>query len=153
MEINLKNVEQLIFMDKSVQRLLPRYKYLFDQYNLSFLIPGMRSLAQRSVLDFLNALDGEAVAALEAHYGEVVSVGKLKDEIVDHYDCFIDEHENLCAYSEFKEFCVTRTGRELKLSFWRCHERIGFSDVPCEHRWHVPHCCRWHDTGVVPQIR
>lgn len=119
MEINLKNVEQLIFMDKSVQRLLPKLRYLFDQYNLSFIIPGMRSLAQRSVLDLLNALDGEAVSLLESHFGEVVSVGKLQDGLVQHYDFSIGDHNNLCAFSEFKEFCVTRSGREAKLTFWR----------------------------------
>ncbi len=119
MEINLKNVEQLIFMDKSVQRLLPKYKYLFDQYNLSFMIPGMRSLAQRSVLDFLNAADGDAVAVLEGHFGQVVSIGKLQDALVEHYDCYIDDHEGLCAFSDFKEFCITRRGREAKLTFWR----------------------------------
>ena len=55
MEINLKNIEEIIFFDKKIQLLLPEFRHFFDQWQLGQHIPGMKALAKRSVLDVLNA--------------------------------------------------------------------------------------------------
>jgi len=46
MEINLQNIEEIIFLDKKVQEHLPEYRYLFDQWNLAHRVSGLKQMAQ-----------------------------------------------------------------------------------------------------------
>ena len=119
MQINLQNVEQLIFMDRNAQSLLPKFNHLFDQYRLSHFAPGLKSLGQRSVLELLNSLDGSHVAALSEYFGEEVEIQKLSHKIVEHYDFNTEYSGELCRFSGYKEFCLTRHKDEIKASFWR----------------------------------
>jgi len=119
MEINFKNVEDIIFMDRTVQAVLPWFKHLFDQYNLSFIVSGMKSLGQRSVFELLNSLDARSVEALMAHFGDTVVVSKLSDKVADSYQFEAENAGSICEYSGYKDLCITRTGDLIKASFWR----------------------------------
>ncbi len=119
MEINLKNIEEIIFHDKKVQEKLPEYRYLFDQYNLAHRVSGLGQMAKQSVLELLNALDGNHLKKLENHFGETVFVNKLNNKLVDHYDCSIDNYERLCEFSEYGGIALYRHNNELKFTFWR----------------------------------
>lgn len=120
MEINLKNIEEIIFFDKKIQLLLPEFRHFFDQWQLGQHIPGMKALAKRSVLDVLNALDENHIKKLEEYFNESVLVDKIDYKIVAHFDSTIqNEAKDFCNFVAYKEFCIFRNKDKISLSFWR----------------------------------
>lgn len=119
MEINLKNIEEIIFFDKKVQAILPEFKSLFDQWVLSHRVSGLKQMAQHSVIELINSLSHEHIKKLSEYFNEDVYVNKLNKKLVDHYDCNIDDTGRLCEFSEYVGTTLFRKGNELKFTFWR----------------------------------
>ena len=119
MEINLKNIEQLIFYDKKVQALMPEFRHLFDQWQLGQQISGMKSLGQRSVLDLINSLNVDCIAKLEEYFSEKILINKIDYNLVSHYNLSIDEPNELCKFTGYKDFCLTRNKNQVSVTFWR----------------------------------
>ena len=120
MEINLKNIEEIIFFDKKLQLLLPEFRHFFDQWQLGQQIPGMKTLARRSVLDVLNALDKNHIKKLEEYFNESILIDKIDYKIIAHFDTNIEnETQNLCNFVGYKEFCLHRNKDKISISFWR----------------------------------
>ena len=119
MEINLKNIEEIIFFDNKVQSLFPEFRFIFDQWKLGLRVSGLKQLSQQSVLELMDNLGEKELEKLSNYLGKTVSIGKLNAKVVDHYDCNIIEHDRLCEFSDYTEFSVYRKGDDLKLTFWR----------------------------------
>lgn len=119
MEINLQNIEEIIFLDKKVQEQLPEYRYLFDQWNLAHRVSGLKQMAKHSALELMNGLGEVQLEKLQKYFGKPVFVNKLNNNLVDHYDCNIDDHERLCEFTEYGGLSLFRKGDELKFTFWR----------------------------------
>lgn len=120
MEINLRNIEEAIFFDKKAQALLPEFRHLFDQWQLGQRIPGMKTLGQRSVLDLLNSLNEIHIRKLEEYFGDTILVDKLDHRLVAHYEMSTEaEDAGLCQFSGYRDFCLTRNGDKINVSFWR----------------------------------
>jgi hypothetical protein len=120
MIINLKNIEELIFYDKKVQSLLPDLRNFFDQWSLGQRFPGMKTLAQRSVLDLLNSLNNEHIFKLQEHFGDIIILDKIDNRLVANYSANIDSFENeLCQFTGYRDFCLTRKNNKLEITFWR----------------------------------
>ena len=118
MNINLSNVEEIVFYDKQLQRKLPEFRHLFDQWTLALQVPTLRSLGKRSVLDFLNNLEDEHIAIIERHLGSEIAVDKLDYHIVRNYD-FPVEDADLDGLQTYADFAVFRDEDQLYISFWR----------------------------------
>jgi hypothetical protein len=120
MIINLKNIEELIFYDKKVQLLLPDLRHLFDQWSLGQRFSGMKTLAQRSVLDLLNSLNNEHILKLQEHFGDIIILDKIDNRLVANYSTNVDQFENeLCKFTGYRDFCLTRKNNQLEITFWR----------------------------------
>ena len=119
MEINLKNIENLIFYDKKVQELFPQFRHLFDQWQLGQRIPGMRQLGQRSVLEFLHSLDETNIHKLQEYFSENISVDKIDYKLCDNFNTTISDTEKLCEFSNYREFCITRNKENVSFTFCR----------------------------------
>jgi hypothetical protein len=119
MELNLQNIEELIFYDKKVQRLLPEFRHLFDQWRLGKQVPGMQAIGKRSVFDLLNGLEPYHVQKLEEYFAAKIILDKIDYSIIVHYEGGLEEPAELCRYSNFKEFCVYRDADNFYISFWR----------------------------------
>lgn len=119
MEINLNNIEQLIFFDKKLQVLLPEYRHLFDQWQLGQRVPGMKTLAQRSILDLLNSLNKKNITVLEEYFKNTIVVEKINHKLVAGHNWHLNEDDKLCQFSGYRDFCVTRTKDNASISFWR----------------------------------
>ena len=118
MNINLSNVEEIVFYDKSLQRKLPAFKHLFDQWTLAMQAPTLRSLGKRSILDFLNNLENEHIAIIEKHLGSKITIEQLDYHIVQHYD-FSLESADLDGLQTYSDFAIFRNEDQLYISFWR----------------------------------
>lgn len=117
MEINLKNVEQIIFFDKKMREILPEFKHFFDQWNLGKMIPALSEMGSKSVLDLLNSLDTNHIQKLENYFGDSVIVNKINYNIVKSHEMLLGD--SLCGFVEYKDFCVHRNKENLSLTFWR----------------------------------
>lgn len=119
LELNLKNVEEIIFYDKEVQLLMPDLRHLFDQYNLGIRVPGLKHVAQASVLDFMALVDETHLKAMTEYFKKTVIVERLKHTLVQHYDFNVTEDNELCKYSGYTEFSATRNKDHVSVTFWK----------------------------------
>ena len=119
LHINLANVEELVFLDKVLQRKLPELYHEFQQWNLGQQVPSLRSLGKKAVMDALNKLS-KYLPVLAGHFGDEVEVSSLDYHVVrtvsTPLDCAEDE---LCKYEGFPNFSVDADGEQLYILFWR----------------------------------
>ena len=118
MEINLKNIEEQILFDENIQKLLPEFRGLFEQWKVSIQFPGLGTLGKRTLLEFLNKLDGKHIKILEEYFGTDVFINKINHEIVKNYEEDL-ENLQLCEFSAYKEFSIYRKDGKIKMTFWR----------------------------------
>jgi|APGre2960657404_1045060.scaffolds.fasta_scaffold01054_5 hypothetical protein len=119
MEINFQNIEEMFFLDKNVRELLPEFRNDFDSWRISQMSPGLRQLGQKSLMNVLNGLEKEQLQRLTDHFGKQVFVGRLNANIVEHYNFTNEQHDDLCKYTEFKDFCITMNKDGVVATFWR----------------------------------
>jgi len=119
--LNLGNVEELVFQNKAARKLLPEFRHLFDQWKLARMIPSMKNLGRRSVLDFLNSVETSHEKILASLFGDEVTIDRMCYNIVSNQVFSLDSAEgNLNEGSEwFPNFSLDRDGERLYLSFWR----------------------------------
>jgi hypothetical protein len=82
MKLDFSNVQELIFKDFEAQKLMPKFKDLFQQWKLGQFVPGLRPMAQKALLDLLNQLEEEDIRILEIYLGTTISVEKLDYTLV-----------------------------------------------------------------------
>ena len=119
MEINLRNIEEIIFFDKQIQALLPEFRQQFDQWQLAYRIPGLKAHGQKSVFEVLNTLEERHLKILESYFNEPVLMQRLNHKLVDHYNCKIEDADRLCEFTEYRDFCLHRNNDQLSITFWR----------------------------------
>jgi hypothetical protein len=117
MEINLKNVEEIIFFDQKMSSILPEFRHFLDQWRLGKTIPALAALGSQSVLDLLNSIGPEQIKKLEEYFETEVIVNKFDKNIVKNHSMKIDD--SLCGYMGFKDFCIYRKDDQVSLTFWR----------------------------------
>jgi hypothetical protein len=120
MELNLQNVEEVIFFDKNLQSLLPEFRHLFDQWSLSKRVPGLQTLGKRTIIEFLNSLKIEHVRRLEEYVGTTILIDKIDGRLVQHHEGGLDLIEtDLCKFVGFQDFCVHRDADKAYITYWR----------------------------------
>jgi len=118
--INPDNIEELIFYDKNVQKLLPRYKNFFDQWQMAQRIPGLQSLGKRTILELLNKLSNEDVEILETLFKDRIKVEKLDYNIVKNYKFSLDEIQNrICEIDQNGYMAISRGKDHVYICLWR----------------------------------
>jgi hypothetical protein len=121
MEINLSNVEELVFQDKKLQRLLPEFIHLFHQYRLAKMTPALRTMGQRTLLDFLNGLKSLHLEIIQDYFGQEITLFKTDHHIVKNLKVPLDNTIEELKGIEWlhPSLCVHRDKDYLYLSFWR----------------------------------
>lgn len=117
MEINLKNVEEIIFFDKKIQELFPEFRHFFDQWRLGKTIPALGGLGSTSVIDLLNSLNSNHVETLEKYFGVRIVLNKLDPNFVKNHSFSIDG--DLCGFMGFQDLCAYRNKDKVFLTLWR----------------------------------
>lgn len=118
MEINLQNIEEQIFFDRKIQALLPEFRHYFDQWHLSKVYPGFGNLGKRSIVDLLNSIEDKQLHVLEEYFGCSILINKIDPHIVRNYEASLENAE-LCQFSDYREFCLSRDKDKIKVTFWR----------------------------------
>lgn len=119
MQINIKNIEELIFYDRKLQKFFPEFQHFFNQWQLGQNIPALKTLAKRSVVELLNSLEEKHLKILEDYFQEKIFISKLDNNIIANYQSILEEEHELCKFVNFQDFCVTRNKDNFKVTFWR----------------------------------
>jgi hypothetical protein len=120
MQINLNNIEEVIFHDREAQKLFPEFAPNFDQWRLAQRIPGLKQMGKRAVLDVLNGLKGEQIEKLEKYLDDSIILDSIDERIVINKSATLDELEGeLCEIAGFQDFCLYRDRDQVHISFWR----------------------------------
>lgn len=121
--LNFQTVEELLFRNEEAQAVLPPYfASYFESWKLSKRIPALKQLGKSSVLDLLNGLQDEHVAALELFFGERIEVETLNYKAIRNVKIPLTDVETcrcLCEASGFSYMNIWRDNRFLYVSMWR----------------------------------
>jgi len=120
MRIHDKNIGELVFTDKELQKQLPEFKYLFDQWLVGLRVPKLKFLKQKSELVLLEKLETK-LDLLERHFGEKVVVISIDYHIARHHKVPLEDLEimlnELDGFTDFTS--ISRNAEYAYLSFWR----------------------------------
>lgn len=123
LNLNFSNVEDLVFYDTEVQRLLPIHMFsVFEQWRLSKRLPYLRDLGKQAVLNFLNNLNDDEIEILEHYFGEKIVIERLNYSIVFNFKVPLLETkicDELCNVEGFNYFSTWRDEEHLYISLWR----------------------------------
>lgn len=117
MEINLKNIEEIIFFNEEIHKILPEFSVQFGQWKIGKRVPPLADLGRNSVIEVLNLLDQNHIEILENYFETDIIIDKLSSNIIKNHSIELDE--NLCGFYEYKSFCVFRGKENIELTFWR----------------------------------
>lgn len=116
--LNLNNVEELIFYDPNIKKILPEFADLVTQWSFAKQNVGFRQLVKRSIIAFLDQLTDTHLDILSKYFGQKIAIDKLDHHIVKHVDVFIDDAE-LGINTDGFEFAMHRKDGMLHITFWR----------------------------------
>lgn len=121
MRLNFSNVENIVFWDKELHKLLPDKFSIFEQWKLGTMAPGMKEIKKSALLDFLNSLTEVEIEVLEFYFGEKVYVERLNYSIVENFKIPLDSSicDTFCKIVKFNYFSTWRDDQYLYISFWR----------------------------------
>ena len=88
---------------------------------LSKQSPDFKAMGQKAILNFLNLITDQEIKIISEYFNEVVSVEKILTNVVEQYNCLINEAEKMLnTETIIKEaFFVYREGEQFYLSTWR----------------------------------
>ena len=119
-KLNIQNVEELVFYDSYLREALIQHKNLFDQWKLAQQVPALRTLGQRSVLDFLKSINLDDINVLEGYFKNSVEIEPLEYNSIKNYKFKVSEFEdNLCRIVKNGNISLYRDKDYIYLSMWR----------------------------------
>lgn len=86
LNINLQNIETLLFKNPKVKTELPELRHIFDQWLLSYRFPALTKMRKQALLDLLNTLDGTHVEKLARLFNHMVFIERLDHHIVKNLE-------------------------------------------------------------------
>lgn len=113
--INLQNVEELIFFNNEIQTILPDFLPLFQQWKSAIRASYLRSLRKNLCLELLNNLNTEHIKNLKEYFKEDVCISKINHRIVRNYKISLFDNINEL---EFKNIAISRDADNIYITSW-----------------------------------
>lgn len=118
--LSINNIEDLIFNDKKIRPLLPKYKYLFDSFDLSKVSPSLRQLGVRCLNDFLKQIKQDDLKIIENYLNQKIEISDLNLDLVKNISSDIDCAElELPSFYNCIDIAIYRNKNEVKISLWK----------------------------------
>lgn len=118
--INIKNIEELILKNPKAKSLFPELRHLFDQWLLSYRFPALDTMRKQAIMDLLNTLDGTHIEKLARLLGDMVFIEKLDYHIVKNINLSIDSIEReLTNYDSYTNIALSRNADQIYITMWR----------------------------------
>jgi hypothetical protein len=120
MEINIQNVEELVFRDDKVWDSLPGLCRHRDQWRISMMSPSLRATGRMALMDFLQNAEEAHELALSEYFGRDITIDRLDRRLVRNVEFPIsDETPALPPTGSYAGFGVHRDGEKIRITFWR----------------------------------
>lgn len=120
--LNFSNIEDIVFFDNELQKLMPEHFSIFEQWRLGKRISYLKDISKQAVLDFLSILDDDSIELLEQYFGEKIEIERLNYSIATNYKIPLADSkicETLCGINQFNYFSTWRDDEYVYISFWR----------------------------------
>lgn len=122
MNIDIKNIDKVIFQNKALQKVFINYKNLFDQWIVGQRVPALSFLSQKSRLALLEELNvDQNIIILEKFFNEKVQIKTIDYHIVKNKTMPLHLAENnLNEMGGFgNNFTISRDQDHVYISFWK----------------------------------
>lgn len=119
MEINISNIEELIFLDKEIQKLMPELQQFFDQW--LFSKKGklkLKSIEKKSIINVLNSLDVYR-DKIESYFNEKIFIKSLKNNISKSYEFDDINQISIDDINDYNDLCISMIGKKIYITAWR----------------------------------
>src|SRR5450432_2798568 len=111
-QLNFETAERLVFQDPAMRRIIPAFSHLINQYALGLRIPALKSLGQRSIIEFLEKVEPHHLAAISSYLHQEVVKEDLDFNIVKDVKISKDELcEFLCDFKALPNFTISRSSQ------------------------------------------
>lgn len=121
-EVNIQNIEEIIFNDSNLWKKLPDLRHIRDQWKLSQMSPVLKAMGQKAKLDFLNSSKPIHEDIISKHLGTSVTISKIDKNVVKSVELKLEDAEldlNLESENLYPYFATYLKENELKITFWR----------------------------------
>ena len=121
-EINIQNVEELIFQNNQIWKDLPDMVYLRDHWGMSNIRPILKAVGKEVILDFLSKISKDHEKIISKHLGTSVKVTKIDRHLIKNMEFHISEAEeiiNLLRDEMYPYFTTYRREDTVYVTFWR----------------------------------
>lgn len=120
LEINLNTVEDLVLKDARLRASLPDLQSYFDTWLLGQHVAGLKSLASRTKVDLLHAIQPQHLAVISKYLGDEVSLRTFDSNTVANRNCTVaDALQCLDGLQDYAEIAVSRDGDNIRITAWR----------------------------------
>lgn len=117
MKISLKNVEEVIFLNKEIKDKLPEFKNYFYLWQLSKQQHFLKSVGTQAMIDLINNLNERHLNIIKEHYGVDVEFIKFSNKIVDNFEFYLNEND----FDELPKICnmaIHRNKEKVFVTTW-----------------------------------
>lgn len=120
MQINIQNIEEIIFYNQQIWNLIPDLNKYHEQWALSQRASGLKELGKRTIIEFMNSLQMEHIQKLEKYFHENIELERIDIKVLNcvYFDKN-DLEQNLCKYDNYKDFFISRNKDQVCVCFWR----------------------------------
>lgn len=124
LNVNIQNVEKIIFENDQVWKKIPDLVYLRDQWRMSKMSPVLRALGKKSLLEFLNKIKKDHEIAISNYFNTSVNIDKIDYFLVKNLEFSIEDAELELNLIEAKTplysyFGTYRKNDKIYITFWR----------------------------------
>lgn len=108
-QIGFHNAAELLFQNQLIKNSMPRFKHLFDSWELAQKIPQMRSLGIRSVIDFLNSINANEIEEISKIFKSPIEIMKIEINSYKNISGYVNDFElQLPLNINVSDLCVYR---------------------------------------------
>lgn len=123
LKLNFSNIEELIFYDTEVQKLLnPELFSVFEQWRLSKRVPYLDPIGKQALLDFLNNISDDDIMVLENYFQKKIIIEKFNYKIIKNIKISLEKNDicnELCKIEGLPYYSTFRDQDNLYITFWR----------------------------------
>lgn len=118
--LSSKNIEDIIFKNKKITAKLTKHKQIFDNWNMSQIIPTLRFIRSESISKLLKIIDDDDIAIIKDILNDEVVVDSDSSSIVKNIQGDIDMLEfKLPEDFNCIEFCLYRSKESIGVTLWK----------------------------------
>lgn len=118
-QINLINVEELIFNQNVFKEKFLEFKHYFDQFERSKHFSFLKNSGTQAKIDLLKNLNKNHIEFIKNFYNEEIEIIKFDNDFCINIDSNIYELSEKIDKINFNYFSIYRNNNDIKLTFFK----------------------------------